>query len=390
MKKQAHTLAEVLIALGIIGILAALMLPLVNKMRPDSTKVMYIKTYDAIVTAVKSIVSNDAIYPTMDANRDYKRAPLFNTATVKLTDGTEIGGDTKFCQAMALAFNRVGDNQVACSNTYSENNFDPSFTTNNGVDFLINKSIIGADTYQSDIYIDVNGKDKGSNCIYSNNCPNPDRFKFMVSASGTVVPADPMGKAYIKTRSNWKKTDLELIGSVDSSLPNRLLNTRTVEIPDAGTSGLTAPAEAPSTGGGVDKTGGGDDDGDDDPPTYGELTVPCNNYYDWSKCMASSVTITAKDLDQPYNWDDADKKCKAQGMRLPRLNELLMIQYAWRDQKISGIKDGGCYWTDSSDAGRGNPNCYQNAVLSKGWKGQGFSAKGVEPRTTKRPVRCVR
>ena len=43
--KKAYTLAEVLICVGIVGVLAAILLPLANKYRPDSTKALYVKTF---------------------------------------------------------------------------------------------------------------------------------------------------------------------------------------------------------------------------------------------------------------------------------------------------------------------------------------------------------
>ena len=43
--KKGYTLAEILIALAIVGVISAVMLPLVNKYSPDAEKVMYLKTY---------------------------------------------------------------------------------------------------------------------------------------------------------------------------------------------------------------------------------------------------------------------------------------------------------------------------------------------------------
>ena len=57
----------------------------------------------------------------------------------------------------------------------------------------------GNATFQADIYVDINGN-KGNNRIYSATDTKPDIFKFMVAANGTVVPADPMGKAYLSSR----------------------------------------------------------------------------------------------------------------------------------------------------------------------------------------------
>ena len=44
MRKRAFTLAEALIALGVVGVVAALVLPLANKARPDEMKISYLKT----------------------------------------------------------------------------------------------------------------------------------------------------------------------------------------------------------------------------------------------------------------------------------------------------------------------------------------------------------
>ena len=225
MKKRGYTLAEVLICVAIIGILAAIMLPLVNKYKPDPVKVMYIKTYDSLVEAINVMSSNASIYPITDeANTyDYTKAPLYNTQTVEIA-GTNYGGSAaKFCEVLALSF-PLSDNPSCSSSpiTYSDDSSfsNPSFTTSQGVQFVISTSTDSTTTYQSDIYVDVNG-DKGNNCIYkSNDCKQPDRFKFIVSGDGHVAIADPMGEQYIKTRMNWKRTDIDdLSGSILSSLP---------------------------------------------------------------------------------------------------------------------------------------------------------------------------
>ena len=76
MKKQAYTLAEVLITLSIIGILAAVLVPLANKFKPDKNKAMFLKTYDTIVKAVRELAGNTTIYPLVDDKYSYIKAPL--------------------------------------------------------------------------------------------------------------------------------------------------------------------------------------------------------------------------------------------------------------------------------------------------------------------------
>lgn len=225
MKKRAFTLAEVLTAFGIVAVIAAIMLPLINKFRPDSTKVMYLKTYDSVIAAVKDLSVNTEIYPLIKDNKNYNRVPFYNTEKVTV-NGQELGGDSaKLCEAIARNLNTVGE--ISCSSEYKEytdDAFSPSFKTHNGVQVMV-LTDLQSDSYQTDIYFDVNG-DKGNNCLYSESCKNPDRFKLIVASNGHVVIADPVGQYYFDTRSNWKLKDIMLAenSGVSNILPEELLS----------------------------------------------------------------------------------------------------------------------------------------------------------------------
>jgi prepilin-type N-terminal cleavage/methylation domain-containing protein len=208
MKNKGYTLAEVLITIGIIGILAAVLLPLINKYKPDANMAMFIKTYDTIVTATNEIVSNEQLYPIKNAgdNIDYRLIPLANTSSITIY-GNTVSGNSKYCNLLALSIHTVGN--VACSDEYITNptNFTPSFKMANGVEVeVLTNSIVSSSggSYQSDIYIDVNGSDKGKNCFYSDSCTYPDRFKLIVSANGNIQVNDAKGKAYLARRADWK------------------------------------------------------------------------------------------------------------------------------------------------------------------------------------------
>ena len=41
MIKRGYTLTEVLVAIGIVGVLAAVMMPLVSKVKPNTNKILY-------------------------------------------------------------------------------------------------------------------------------------------------------------------------------------------------------------------------------------------------------------------------------------------------------------------------------------------------------------
>ena len=71
-KKLGYTLAEVLIALGIVGFISASMLPVVNRIKPDPVKVMFITTYDAITNATHDLAANTGVYNIIDGNGRYQ------------------------------------------------------------------------------------------------------------------------------------------------------------------------------------------------------------------------------------------------------------------------------------------------------------------------------
>ena len=223
MKKFGYTLAEILIAITIIGIMTAVTLPLINNTKPDKTKVMYLKTYDSLVEILDNVSSNQDIFRRIitDENNityDISKCPLFDTADRKI-DGNndeEIlktqGGNNKLCSVVAESFG-VEYNDVSCSDNaaYSDANFltNLSFTNNYGIQFkfIVNTINVATGVYTTEIYVDVDGAN-GNNCIYNTNtCQRPDRFYFWVSPTGHLISADQMGQAYLRTRTNLRLVD---------------------------------------------------------------------------------------------------------------------------------------------------------------------------------------
>lgn len=59
--------------------------------------------------------------------------------------------------------------------------------------------------------------------MYSATCKHPDRFKFLVAADGSVIPADPHGLMYINTRKSFTKNKNEKTeGDVQTLLVSNL------------------------------------------------------------------------------------------------------------------------------------------------------------------------
>lgn len=209
MNKKGYTLTEALVAMSIVGILAAVLMPLVNKMRPDPEKMAYLKFNQELVETINTVVSTPSLYPMLDENGvNYRFAPLLNT--VGIDDGNNnygdidiTGGSQKLCDILFLAFNGGTNN---CNGNFvqnGQNNFAPSFRTKNGMDIFITTDI---NPYRTDLYVDVNGG-SGQNCFWddNDNCTKPDRFKFMIAADGRVFAADPQGRAYLENPTNVRR-----------------------------------------------------------------------------------------------------------------------------------------------------------------------------------------
>ncbi len=231
MKKQGFTLAELLIVLGVTGVVAAVILPAINGLMPDKTKINYLKVYDELGKNIKSLTADSTLFPVMlkngDEDIDVSSIPLLNnTQPLKSPfNNDRYSGDKKLCNLIAFSMG-VSD---SCKDTsYPDKS---SFTTANGMDWWISQTKRDINTaeskasYQTDIYVDVDSSKKSSNCMYGEtNCKNPDRFKFLLAADGTLIPADPVGLHYINTRKNLLKKKFKPDGEVLANLDNSLLN----------------------------------------------------------------------------------------------------------------------------------------------------------------------
>ena len=239
MKNKAFTLAEILVTLGIIGIVVAITLPLVNKAKPDNTKIMFLKTYQEMVKAIQESAYNTAIYqPTYEYEKNgdvymiQVKHPLLSVygPVITLPNGdvlTNAVQKNKICNVMAAAFGVSGSGCNDTDNTAkSPKEFDKSFTIKNGIDVWVTTKfpeysqfyeVFSADAARKDyftvIYFDVNGS-AAPNCYYhATGCKSPDRFKLIVSRDAEVYIADPVGRYYYNNQTSVKKKEM----TIDSS-----------------------------------------------------------------------------------------------------------------------------------------------------------------------------
>jgi prepilin-type N-terminal cleavage/methylation domain-containing protein len=233
MKKNGFTLAETVITMAVIGVVAAISLPLINSFRIDENKVLFLRAYDAIVEATQMIISNSEMYPPIGSGDqvlqdngeqeenpetyDFSRHPLLNIKHVYTLENVKIGNVTKnvYCGGSGTnGMNKFSKLLAYALGIPGTNINDPiKITLKNGVGLKLSEDAAGKFMYLTEIKMDVNdrvfsedntGKDN-KDCRYDETkCPHPDQFLLYVTADGQVHAIDPMAQYYLKTRSNLR------------------------------------------------------------------------------------------------------------------------------------------------------------------------------------------
>lgn len=84
IRKVAFTLAETLITITIIGIIMALMLRSISRVNPDKDKILFVKSYHTLESAVSNVINDGTKYDqNTDQNADFSQLPL-STALARI------------------------------------------------------------------------------------------------------------------------------------------------------------------------------------------------------------------------------------------------------------------------------------------------------------------
>lgn len=192
--KKAFTLAELTVALSIVGVLAAIVVPAVHNMAPNKEMIMFKKAYGEFVRITSEMVNNDDLYP---ESFDGTKEGFANTDLVNFRGAKNAKGKTKFCKLFAEHAS-IKETKSACN-----------FITNDGVQWILPyfSKTDDSDDYK-DITIDVNGALLPNST--SNTNLNRDRFQFSMNIYGKIKIDDTLTKKYL-TETDLSKSLKEVL-----------------------------------------------------------------------------------------------------------------------------------------------------------------------------------
>lgn len=176
-KTPGFTLAEVMVCLSILGVIASISLPVIKAKKPDGNRIMFKKAYSTLERAVSELINDPEIYPDKDGCVGFDN-------TDKVNDSSS--GPSKFRDAV---FSKL--------NTFTDRISNDTFTAD-GVKYDIPNTDFSSDVA---ITIDVNGsakpnlKDNTSTCDLK---AKVDIFTIYVKANGKMYTNGACAKEYMK------------------------------------------------------------------------------------------------------------------------------------------------------------------------------------------------
>lgn len=212
---KAFTLTELLVALGVIGVLCAILLPVIFNLLLNKNTIMAKRAYYTVQTVVADLINDEACYPDLtNASDTDKRVGFddgFGYANCSKWGGDENTGtidyegnqNTKFLTLFKDKLDIGTDNGT-------------SFTTKDGMQWIMhtqgftNKNNKNAMTL---ITVDVNGKDS-PNCSPSSNSSKLDGYE---SCSGKTKGYDRFtigvyadGRIKIDSNDTWASNAVQV------------------------------------------------------------------------------------------------------------------------------------------------------------------------------------
>ena len=192
--KKAFTMAELLIAMTVLGILTALMIPAIINTKPDERRMLTKKAYYVTEQVISSLINDPSLYPdnTMYCPSGSVTGETctygFDDENAVVYNGETYSGKSKFPKLFAEQVNVIDT---------TESSTEYKIKTSDGM--IFDFSTDARSPYKAgwqvgviprnntcNIIIDVNGEEE-PNCLETdNNCSNPDQVRIVVYSNGRM------------------------------------------------------------------------------------------------------------------------------------------------------------------------------------------------------------
>lgn len=205
--KNAMTLAEVLMCVGVLGLIVAFTLPMLHRLIPSKEESFHKKMNYVVEQVVTQLYDDEAMYP---RKSDFYAQGFQNLEKVTI-NSIEYGGDIKgnaaeqkkakekFCRLFASKFEMSSESgKLVCENETDDKKVDDtvtlalgkrSFRSKDNVDWYL--PVTDFKNGAAQIMIDVNNTE-GPNCLEgSAGCTKPDRFLYYVKPNGAITFEQP-------------------------------------------------------------------------------------------------------------------------------------------------------------------------------------------------------
>lgn len=163
ISKKGFTLSEVMITLGLIGVLSAILIPTVTKITPSNNKVMLRKANYTLQKTISTMINDDTNYPPDQTGTSTDTPPAtvergFNYTAIP-TGSNVPTGNNKFCYLFTQSLNTVETVDCTVGSTWAFSTTDGILWTVYSTGFNLN----AGDFSSTLVTVDVNGA-KTPNC----------------------------------------------------------------------------------------------------------------------------------------------------------------------------------------------------------------------------------
>ncbi len=214
---NAFTLTELMVALGVVGILCAILLPVIFNLMPNQNTIMAKRAYYTVQSVVSDLINDEACYPDKSAVNNPRIGFDDAAGSVNCTDWDEGHINDTGTSNAAKKFKYLFEKKLNLHEPVSGGAPENSFSTTDGLDWVFSNANFSSSGEGGSIMltVDVNGKSK-PNCgqanayaIFDENgtgCNTRtngfDRFRMEIKGNGQIEIQDDWAKEAVKVDRN--------------------------------------------------------------------------------------------------------------------------------------------------------------------------------------------